>query len=159
MHRRSGTGNTNNNGVKGTSQTGYAGEPRPPIAGAPQSIGGHRRIATRSLRSISVTVQFRRISDANWTLRGRQAGILNETRASIVTERLRAMFETIAFLQPADVRKAQHCGQKQARKTPATQTIEETASDQPRTLKCRWLITDAASGESGLVAQWAEVDD
>jgi hypothetical protein len=69
------------------------------------------------------------------------------------------MFETIAFLQPADVRKPQHCGQKQAPKTPVSQTIAEAAPDQPRILKCRWLMTDAASGESGLVAQWAEVDD
>jgi hypothetical protein len=69
------------------------------------------------------------------------------------------MFETIAFLQPADVRKPRHCGQKQAPEAPVTQTVEETASDQPRTLKCRWLMTDAASGVSGLVAQWAEIDD
>jgi hypothetical protein len=69
------------------------------------------------------------------------------------------MFETLALLQPADVRKPQHSGQKKAPETPVTQTIEETASDQPRTLKCRWVITDTTSGESVLVAQWAEVDD
>ena len=69
------------------------------------------------------------------------------------------MFETIALPQPADVCKPQHCGKKQAPAAPVMQTIEETASDQPRTLKCRWLIADATLGQSGLVAQWANIVD